>query len=93
VYVGSDDCTGDLDEVVNFEQPHVRLTAADQTGKKDTDERAVPLPATVAEVRATTLWYSLLVTNLRYRRKRSSTSLRMREVTVMNMCMFASHLS
>jgi hypothetical protein len=55
VYVGSDDCTGDLDEVVNFEQPHVRLTAADQTGKKDTDERAVPIPATVAEVRATNL--------------------------------------
>jgi hypothetical protein len=55
VYVGSDDCTGDLDEVVNIEQPHGRFTVADQTGKKDTDERAVQLPATVAEVRATNL--------------------------------------
>lgn len=50
VYVGSEDIEGDVDEVVNIEQPHDRLTGADQIGKKDTVEKAVPLPATVDEV-------------------------------------------
>jgi phospholipase D1/2 len=50
IYVGSDDVGGDLDEVVNIEQPHDRLTGADQIGKKDTVAKAVPLPKTLEEV-------------------------------------------
>ena len=51
IYVGSDDVKGDIDEVVNIEQPHDRGTGADQIGKKDTVARAVQLPKTLEEVR------------------------------------------
>ncbi|KAI9633008.1 uncharacterized protein MKK02DRAFT_40389 [Dioszegia hungarica] len=50
VYVGADDVKGGGDhEVVNIEQPHDSATGADQIGKKDTVEKAVPLPATLEE--------------------------------------------
>lgn len=49
--MGSDDVKGDIDEVVNIEQPHDRGTGADQIGKKDTVARAVQLPKTLEEVR------------------------------------------
>ena len=50
VYVGSDDVKGGVDEVVNIERPHDRLTGADQIGKKDTVARAVQLPKSIEEV-------------------------------------------
>jgi phospholipase D1/2 len=50
LYVGSDDIEGDADEVVNIEKPHDQSTSVDQIGKKDTVEKAVPLPKTVDEV-------------------------------------------
>jgi phospholipase D1/2 len=37
-------------EVVNIEQPHDQTTGADEIGKKDTVEKAVPLPETIEEV-------------------------------------------
>lgn len=51
IYVGSDDVKGSGDEVVNIEQPHDGKTGADEIGKKDTVEKAVPLPKTIEEVR------------------------------------------
>lgn len=50
VYIGSDDLMGNTDEVVNIEKPHDQTTGVDQIGKKDTVEKAVPLPKTVDEV-------------------------------------------
>lgn len=50
VYVGSDDVRGDTDEVVNIEKPHDQTTKVDQIGKKDTVEKAVKLPPTIAKV-------------------------------------------
>ena len=50
IYVGSDDLSGGIDEVVNIEKPHDASTKVDQIGKKDTVDRAVPLPKTVEEV-------------------------------------------
>lgn len=52
VYVGSDDLSGGIDEVVNIEKPHDQSTKVDQIGKKDTVEKAVRLPRTVEEVSA-----------------------------------------
>ncbi|ORX37927.1 hypothetical protein BD324DRAFT_623854 [Kockovaella imperatae] len=51
IYVGSDDVTGDADEVVNIEKPHDQTTRVDQIGKADTVEKAVKLPKTVDEAR------------------------------------------
>jgi phospholipase D1/2 len=51
IYVGSDDVRGDVDEVVNIEQAHDQRTGVDEIGKKDSVEKAVPLPKTVDEVR------------------------------------------
>ena len=50
IYVGSDDLSGDTDEVVNIEKPHDQTTKVDQIGKKDTVAKAVRLPRTVDEV-------------------------------------------
>lgn len=51
VYVGSDNVKGSVHgEVVNIEQPHDQTTGADEIGKKDTVEKAVPLPETIEEV-------------------------------------------
>ena len=36
--------------MVNIEKPHDQSTSVDQIGKKDTVEKAVRLPKTVAEV-------------------------------------------
>ncbi|EIW71690.1 hypothetical protein TREMEDRAFT_71238 [Tremella mesenterica DSM 1558] len=51
IYVGSDDLKGDVDEVVNIEKAHDQGTSVDQIGKKDTVEKAVPLPKTVDEAK------------------------------------------
>lgn len=92
VYVGSEDIEGDVDEVVNIEQPHDRLTGADQIGKKDTVEKAVPLPATVDEVndsrpRGVHRAYS---TDPGSRRRTSSSALKMPRNTATNLCTFLS---
>ena len=51
VYVGSDDVKGSLDEVVNIERPHDERTSVDQIGKKDTVQKAIPLPKTLEETK------------------------------------------
>lgn len=51
VYVGSDDVKGSLDEVVNIERPHDERTSVDQIGKKDTVQKAIPLPKTLEEAK------------------------------------------
>ena len=55
VYIGSEATEGKGDEVVNIEKPHDQSTSIDQIGKKDTVEKAVPLPKTIDEVRHTLL--------------------------------------
>ncbi|WVQ79396.1 hypothetical protein IAT38_001493 [Cryptococcus sp. DSM 104549] len=51
IYVGSEDVKGDVDEVVNIEQPHDQTTGVDQIGKKDTVQKEVKLPKTVEEAK------------------------------------------
>ncbi|ODO00720.1 phospholipase D [Cryptococcus wingfieldii CBS 7118] len=51
IYVGGADVKGDVDEVVNIEQPHDQTTGAEDIGKKET-QKAVKLPKTVEEARA-----------------------------------------
>jgi hypothetical protein len=88
VYVGSEDIEGDVDEVVNIEQPHDRLTGADQIGKKDTVEKAVPLPATVDEVKIHQLRGFNGHTDSGSRRRTLSSALKMPGNIVTNSCTF-----
>ncbi|OWZ44706.1 phospholipase D [Cryptococcus neoformans c45] len=51
IYTGSEDVSGDVDEVVNIEQPHDQTTGVDEIGKKDTVQNAVRLPKTMDEAK------------------------------------------
>lgn len=51
IYTGSEDVSGDVDEVVNIEQPHDQTTGVDEIGKKDTVQNAVKLPKTMDEAK------------------------------------------
>lgn len=86
MYIGSDDLQGTTDEVVNIEKPHDQTTAVDQIGKKDTIEKAVPLPKTVDEVGALSRVRNLQPPNRLNRRNQSSVDLKTPKPRVTKEC-------